>query len=142
MSYKREISRLAHKASLSLGVGRSPALWRRELAQSTTRLGLLGWASAWIEAFVAIEMRLCDGPLLGRCIVELTAYQERAAQSDTANHLPRRSIPAEPLPVGHQAQPQPSNAYKTGETWQNYLSKIADGKSLNLSRLTYCARAM
>lgn len=93
MSYTREIFRLAHNASLSLSVGRSPGLWRRELARSTMRLGLLGWASAWIEPLVAIELRLRDGPLLGRCIAELTVYKERAAQSDDSNRLPRRSIP-------------------------------------------------
>ncbi len=103
--------------------GRAPACWQRNLARSTARLDALRRACTWLEAPVAVRIRLRDEPLLGHCLAALTGQAARPAEPQPETSRPRRFRSARPE---HATKRQRSMA--PGRNWGAIASQSGDLK--------------
>lgn len=82
MSEALDLFRSVRRLSLPLAGGRAPGVWQRQLSCSAERLNTLRHEGAWIETLTTIHPRLCDDPLFGNCLTDLTNDVTGTAQSE------------------------------------------------------------
>jgi hypothetical protein len=73
-------------ATALLGAGRAPSAWRRELARTHRRLGVLTRASQWVRELFGVLPVLWDEPLFGRLLESIVADDTSAQQTDRSDH--------------------------------------------------------
>lgn len=85
----------------ALQLGQAPAYWARDLARLNAPLKALPRACAWVAGFAAANYRLLDQPLLGSCLAQLLAGDNRsgkAAMPVARSTRPRQGESVHPAP--------------------------------------------
>jgi hypothetical protein len=77
-------------SSVALTGGRAPSCWQRELGRRTTRLVALQRMCAWVQTLGAVQPRLRQEKLFGRCLETLIESGAPAAQTESETPPSRR----------------------------------------------------
>lgn len=86
----------------ALRCGRAPAQWARDLSRRTERLAMMRRACGWVGELAKVRLRLRAGPLLGRCLADMTGEAPRPPSVVAAQPLggPKQFAGPELAPKG------------------------------------------